>query len=86
VDGDPRAGQARLAQAFLDSGGHRGAVEVTVEVAVDHRGDVGAALGLADLELTDGRGAEQRGADREGVHAGLRIPEDVIGATVDAGA
>ena len=44
ADPDLRAGQAGLAQALLQGGGHRS----LIEVAVDHRGDVGAAFGLAD--------------------------------------
>jgi hypothetical protein len=50
ADPDLRAGQAGLAQALLQGDGHRG----LIEVAVDHRGDVGTAFGLADLEFADG--------------------------------
>ena len=56
------------------------------EIAVDHRGDVGTAPGLADLEFTYGGGTQQHRAEHEGVHAGLRITEQVVGPALDTGA
>src|SRR5436305_12682684 len=79
---DLRAGQARLAQAPPDRGDHRG----RVELAVDHRGDVGTPFGLPDLEFAHRGGVQQRGTDDERVYARLGVPEQVVGPPLHAGA
>jgi hypothetical protein len=82
ADRDLRPHDAGLTQAVLHCRGQRGLVQAGIG---DH-GDVGAPRGLADLVFTHLPGSQQRRGQRERMHGGGPVAEDVVGASLDAGA